>query len=217
MKYRINLARDGQHYFAAEVAHISEQEAILMAQDLRRRFPASEGFETSLSFWETSGRNISLDPASAPLPIENEPTPAERLADQMIEAANLAASLSSPRFQADPTFPGFSIYDRRAEIVLSNGFTAILDACSRFPEDKGAPRIQVLGPDSQRYTIDTQEGAKNLLPPEALPEFLDRWHFFKAWQVFHAQRRADSNSNQNPPWNPHGIPIANSNSKEVQS
>ena len=55
---RINVARNGQHYFAAEVRDVSDAEKV--ATEIATRFPATEGYTVTATRWESSGRDVPV-------------------------------------------------------------------------------------------------------------------------------------------------------------
>jgi len=54
--YEINVALNGQHYFAtAPRSIVSEDKAKTMMSDMRKRFPESEGFSVCCTHYESVG------------------------------------------------------------------------------------------------------------------------------------------------------------------
>jgi hypothetical protein len=56
--YQINVSQSGSHYFSTSAEHghfLSEYEAEKMVRDFRERFPESEGFEVTCTYWECRG------------------------------------------------------------------------------------------------------------------------------------------------------------------
>lgn len=59
MHYEINVIRNGKHFFATDERSITtEQEAKNIYREIRTRFPASEGFEIEVAYYETRGMPI---------------------------------------------------------------------------------------------------------------------------------------------------------------
>jgi len=54
--YEINVALDGQHFFAtAPRSTQNENQARELVKSFRRRFPESEGFQITCTFWKSEG------------------------------------------------------------------------------------------------------------------------------------------------------------------
>jgi hypothetical protein len=59
MYYEINVTKDGKHYFATAARSLTDFEQARKAfLDLRRRFPASEGYEVTATKWESVGTQL---------------------------------------------------------------------------------------------------------------------------------------------------------------
>lgn len=59
--YEINVSLNGRHFFAtAPRSCVSEFEAKRVHTEIVARFPASEGFEVSCTYWQASGQRISF-------------------------------------------------------------------------------------------------------------------------------------------------------------
>ncbi len=57
--YEINVSKNGKHYFRTERgAAICMYDAREMFNDLRKRFPKSEGFRVTLSEWREEGEMV---------------------------------------------------------------------------------------------------------------------------------------------------------------
>lgn len=62
MYYEINVALNGVHFFAtAERSCPTYAQAIKVYKELEKRFPASEGYELTLTMWETRGEEIKIE------------------------------------------------------------------------------------------------------------------------------------------------------------
>lgn len=62
MYYEINISLNGEHFFATaerSIDHQSKLENVLPV--LRKKFPESQGYEISVTKWETRGFIIKLD------------------------------------------------------------------------------------------------------------------------------------------------------------
>lgn len=56
MYYDINISKNGSHIFAtSERSSTSKRNAELLFNEFKKRFPESEGFKISVSFWAKSG------------------------------------------------------------------------------------------------------------------------------------------------------------------
>ena len=59
--YEINVSLNGRHFFAtAPRSCVDEMQAQIVAFELQKRFPASEGFEVSCTYWQASGSKINF-------------------------------------------------------------------------------------------------------------------------------------------------------------
>lgn len=59
MYYEINVSKKGQHYFATKESSILDKnEALIIAKDLKMRFPETEGFEVILTQWSKVGKQV---------------------------------------------------------------------------------------------------------------------------------------------------------------
>tara|TARA_R110002167_G_scaffold192918_1_gene395509 strand:- start:418 stop:621 length:204 start_codon:yes stop_codon:yes gene_type:complete len=67
MSYEINVSQHGNHYFATHERSLrcGEELAIRTAQDMRVRFPKSEGFEVSLSHSQKTCSYIEIPEVTA--------------------------------------------------------------------------------------------------------------------------------------------------------
>jgi hypothetical protein len=61
MYYEINVAKNGQHYFATSERSISTKEkAKELFDKLSESFPESDGYNITVSRWEHRGENIKF-------------------------------------------------------------------------------------------------------------------------------------------------------------
>ena len=59
MYYEINVSLNGKHYFATHERSITtEKEALLLFEVFSQKFPASEGYQVSLTHWQKMGYQI---------------------------------------------------------------------------------------------------------------------------------------------------------------
>ena len=59
--YEINVSVDGNHLFATATRSLkTEEKAKKLAKLFKERFPESEGYEVSLTYWEGRGTGISI-------------------------------------------------------------------------------------------------------------------------------------------------------------
>lgn len=56
--YRFNIAQHGRHHSKIDNEWIRLDGAKEMLEDYRKRFPADEGFEVTLTYWECLGNTI---------------------------------------------------------------------------------------------------------------------------------------------------------------
>ena len=61
-KVTINVAKDGHHYFKAEVMyqHYVSEKVKTVIDDLKVRFPKSEGFKITAMRWECLGHEVEI-------------------------------------------------------------------------------------------------------------------------------------------------------------
>jgi hypothetical protein len=65
MVYEINIAKNGQHYFATHERSISTiEKATEIHEKLSKVFPESEGYKLSLTKWEKIGKEIKINGTS---------------------------------------------------------------------------------------------------------------------------------------------------------
>jgi len=58
--YEINVAKDGQHLFATHERSLNTAHRTKEVYDkLVEAFPKNEGYEISISYWESRGKDIS--------------------------------------------------------------------------------------------------------------------------------------------------------------
>jgi len=58
--YEINVSLRGKHMFAtAERSCVTAAKAAVLLGVLQERFPVSEGFEVSCTFWDCQGRTVT--------------------------------------------------------------------------------------------------------------------------------------------------------------
>lgn len=58
--YEINVAKDGKHLFATHERSLNTEHKTKEVYDkLVEAFPANEGYDISISYWETVGKTIS--------------------------------------------------------------------------------------------------------------------------------------------------------------
>ena len=59
--YEINVSLNGRHFFAtAPRSCVDKIGARNVAFELQKRFPSSEGFEVSCTYWQASGSKINF-------------------------------------------------------------------------------------------------------------------------------------------------------------
>ena len=60
--YRFNVSKDGKHFFAtAEGSITDERRAREVGMELAKRFPESEGFKVTCSYWQAYGQQFPFD------------------------------------------------------------------------------------------------------------------------------------------------------------
>jgi hypothetical protein len=58
--YEINVSLVGRHYFATHPRSLTSKDwAWEVLEDFKRRFPASEGFKVTMTFWEAKGHSCA--------------------------------------------------------------------------------------------------------------------------------------------------------------
>jgi len=61
MYYEINVSLNGTHFFATAERSLRDQEhAHRVAQELKLRFPKSQGFEISMVKWHKHGNEVEI-------------------------------------------------------------------------------------------------------------------------------------------------------------
>lgn len=59
MNYEINVAKNGKHFFATTARSATdEQTARKLFDDIKARFPESEGFSVSCTRWDCVGHKV---------------------------------------------------------------------------------------------------------------------------------------------------------------
>lgn len=63
--YEINVSQNGRHYFATaprsfQYGEFGSKAMVIIAQDFKKRFPESEGFEVTVTFWKSSGTQLEV-------------------------------------------------------------------------------------------------------------------------------------------------------------
>ena len=59
--YEINVSLNGQHFFAThERSIVSERKLKKIYGVFKEKFPESEGYEISVTYWMKSGREINM-------------------------------------------------------------------------------------------------------------------------------------------------------------
>ena len=62
MYYEINVALNGQHFFATDKRSITTERALKEVYAvIKKKFPAEEGFDILVSRIETKGRYVNMD------------------------------------------------------------------------------------------------------------------------------------------------------------
>jgi hypothetical protein len=59
--YQINVSRYGKFHFSTSEhtgTFQSQEQALAMLDDFRNRFPVDDGYESTLTYWECSGRPV---------------------------------------------------------------------------------------------------------------------------------------------------------------
>ena len=57
--YRINVAKNGLHFFATAPDSITEPHHMKeVLKELREKFPESDGYEVTVTYWKVSGEHI---------------------------------------------------------------------------------------------------------------------------------------------------------------
>ena len=60
MWYEINVSKDGKHYFATHKRSITTVDRAIEIRDrLKQAMPEEEGFEYTITQWQTTGISIS--------------------------------------------------------------------------------------------------------------------------------------------------------------
>jgi hypothetical protein len=60
-KHLMNVAKDGRHFCRIDLGTGLRNHVVILFKDIRARFPASEGFECTLTYWDCVGRSINPD------------------------------------------------------------------------------------------------------------------------------------------------------------
>ena len=59
--YEINVSQHGQHFFAThERSIVSEHKLKEVYKVFKEKFPETEGYEISVTYWTKSGREINM-------------------------------------------------------------------------------------------------------------------------------------------------------------
>lgn len=60
MRYELNVSRDGKHFFATHERSLTDfDSAMKMFVFFKMTFPASDGFEVTLTRWEERGTEVA--------------------------------------------------------------------------------------------------------------------------------------------------------------
>lgn len=61
MYYEINVAKNGEHFFAtAERSITNESKAAEMTVEFMKKFPIEQGYEISVTMWQHMGKRLSI-------------------------------------------------------------------------------------------------------------------------------------------------------------
>lgn len=59
--YKVNVSKDGKHFFATATRSIVEDTKLTMVfKELITRFPESEGFKVTVTYWSCSGQSVEI-------------------------------------------------------------------------------------------------------------------------------------------------------------
>lgn len=62
MNFRINVSLNGHHFFATGDHSCQDRKSAQAVYNaISNKFPASEGYEVSVSYWEMRGQNMTDD------------------------------------------------------------------------------------------------------------------------------------------------------------
>lgn len=59
--YRINVAHNGRHFFTTDPESAwTKEKAKELYETIKKKFPESEGYDISVTYWETIGHHIEF-------------------------------------------------------------------------------------------------------------------------------------------------------------
>lgn len=62
MYYEINVALNGQHFFATDKRSITNKIALKVVYNiLKQKFPIEEGYEIKVTYYETTGKFVDME------------------------------------------------------------------------------------------------------------------------------------------------------------
>lgn len=59
-RYIVNISQNGLFWGRLEYTGVMESRAIARAEEVRKRFPESEGFKVELTYWGCAGKSVAF-------------------------------------------------------------------------------------------------------------------------------------------------------------